>query len=127
MAPLSRGYFFARMTFVLHISAAPESFAAEAAFRYAKALREESGQLYAVYFSGAAARTFQNPSHSLYQSWQAFFTGSERKGYCCFAAVENHFTSRKLPGFIEIAGLGQLIELSSATHQVISFGNRLAS
>lgn len=114
------------MKFLLHISAAPESPYAEAALNFADALHSNKQEIFGLFFSGPAVQTFSSNAsrNTLSKNWQALLNSTNQKALCCSAAAKDVFTNTAIPSCIEIAGLGQLVDLSHSADRVISFGSR---
>lgn len=115
------------MKFLLHISASPSSPFAHAAFDFAESLIANGHELLALFFSGEAVKTFDqqhNTKTEMLNDWLRLTTKLQIKALCCSAAASQVLNSPEHPSTVEIAGLGQLIELSTQADRTICFGSR---
>lgn len=114
------------MKFLLHISASPSSPFASAAYEYAAALHTGGHQIIGLFFSGDGAETFHPQKNTELQTrWKTLTEELKLNALCCSAALtlKPEIQNPLLPR-VEIAGLGQLIDLSTQADRTVSFGSR---
>lgn len=113
------------MKFLLHINADPSSPFAAAAYDFANALVNDNQEISTVFFSGLAVSTFAENTlnTALASKWSSLLTTLSQKAHCCSAATSHHLNGSTIPSYVEISGLGLLIEASERADKVISFGS----
>lgn len=115
------------MKFLLHISAAPNSPFATFALRFAETLVAQKHETPGLFFSGDAVSIFNSQDCSnpeLLRSWQRLLEKVSATALCCSAASAKHLQKNTLPSYVEIVGLGQLIDESTRADKVVCFGSR---
>lgn len=129
------------MIFSILVLGAPfSSQSSYSAFRFAKAVLESEHKLYRIFFyqdgihNGSALATPPQDEFDLYQAWQNLQAEHTLDFVTCIAAAarrgiinsseakrHNKDNANLADGF-DLSGLGQLVEATALSDQVISFG-----
>jgi len=110
------------------------------AFKFCKALIAAGNELYRVFFFRDGVRNtdllavIPQDEVNLQEQWQDFLQGNDVEAFVCVTSalkrgiLDQQEASRyekqgaNLPQFVEIAGLGQLVDACQQSDRVINFG-----
>jgi sulfur relay (sulfurtransferase) complex TusBCD TusD component (DsrE family) len=119
------------MKFLLSINAAPDSPFLESALIFARTLVQKKHQITGLFFFGESVQIY-NHTNTTVHAWHGFLEQSRLKALCCSAASTNnlHAGDKLVSGgnvnspLVQIAGLGEFLELCENADKVVCFGSR---
>ncbi|MFL0802386.1 MAG: DsrE family protein [Agarilytica sp.] len=118
------------MKFSIVVNASPELPASRAALHFCQAITDQAHVIHRVFFLNEGVLN-AHVGQKISNDWAKFFATNNCDAACCTASCQTNGLADTLgaasatinPAF-SIAGLGQLVEASSRSDRLITFGQR---
>ncbi len=118
------------MKFSIVVNASPELPASRAALHFCQAIVDQAHSIHRIFFLNDGVLN-AHIDQAISRDWAEFLSKHDADAACCTASCQTHSLADTLgspstilnPAFA-IAGLGQLVEASSRSERLITFGQR---